>query len=169
MPYKIELTWHAPRKCWKKFYRGQTYYVGKGACKGRSDIEGYRTAWAEWLERKRKLDGQNSNQATITPTTRELAHAVAFATDYSSVRFDPPSVTAESIADRRIDRLIEIFLRDKRARMENGQLTPKMYEQYRSKLADFNDFGVSRSIYTADQIDANAVGQYQRMQLHLSS
>ena len=44
MPRKRELTWHAPRKCWKKVFKGKLYYFGQKRCRGKSDEAGYQAA-----------------------------------------------------------------------------------------------------------------------------
>lgn len=56
MPYRLELTWIAHAKRWRKRYQGQTYYL-KTACNGRKDREGYLAALQEWQRLKAFLDG----------------------------------------------------------------------------------------------------------------
>jgi hypothetical protein len=51
---KFELTWFEPRLGWKKHHRGKVYYLGKGKCKAKYDMKGYRAALDEW----RKIDGE---------------------------------------------------------------------------------------------------------------
>jgi len=44
MPRKLELTWFAPGRCWKKYGQGKVYCVGKRKCRGKSDALGYQAA-----------------------------------------------------------------------------------------------------------------------------
>lgn len=62
MPRKRELTWHEPRKCWKKKRDGRQYYLGKGRCTSKSDEEGYRAALDEWKDIQRQLDQQRDER-----------------------------------------------------------------------------------------------------------
>ncbi|GAB4547624.1 MAG: hypothetical protein Tsb0013_07510 [Phycisphaerales bacterium] len=55
MPRKLELTWHKPRRCWKKKRQGKTYYVGVGKCAGKTDAAGYYAALDEWKQTEAEL------------------------------------------------------------------------------------------------------------------
>jgi hypothetical protein len=45
---KFKLTWHEARPCWKEYADGKTYYLGKGKCKAKYDMDGYHAALKEW-------------------------------------------------------------------------------------------------------------------------
>ncbi len=62
MPRKFELTWFAPRKCWKKKRKGQVHYLGQGKCGGKSDIRGYEAALAEWRQLEKQLDLEENTE-----------------------------------------------------------------------------------------------------------
>lgn len=56
MPRKRELTWHKARKCWKRTYKGRTYYFAKGQCRGKTDEAGYQQALHEFHLLRVRLD-----------------------------------------------------------------------------------------------------------------
>lgn len=55
MVRKLELTWAKAQRRWKKYYKGKVYYFKHG--NGKSDLEGYRAALADWQAKKAELDG----------------------------------------------------------------------------------------------------------------
>lgn len=65
MPYRYELTWLEKRKCWRKRYRGRTYYL-KTRVNGKRDRVGYQAALREWERLKAFLDGLGPSPYTAT-------------------------------------------------------------------------------------------------------
>jgi len=62
MPLKLQLTWVAKLKQWRKRHRGETYYLGTG--KGKTDVESYRKAVAKWVAKKAELDAAEQKALT---------------------------------------------------------------------------------------------------------
>src|SRR5688572_28421245 len=58
MGARHELTWFAPRKCWKKKYRKKVYYTPTEN-RGKSDWDGYKAALGWWERKKKELDGEH--------------------------------------------------------------------------------------------------------------
>ncbi|HEY1068016.1 MAG TPA: hypothetical protein VGE52_17965, partial [Pirellulales bacterium] len=73
MPRKMELTWQAHAKCsggrWRKKYRGHVYYFD-GTTK--TDIEGYKAALAQWVQKRAEID----SQVAQSPLQVEYAAAI---------------------------------------------------------------------------------------------
>jgi integrase len=59
MAKKLELTWDKSRKRWKKKYKGKQYYFNHG--KSKSDLEGYRSALAEWFTVRAEVETVHSD------------------------------------------------------------------------------------------------------------
>ena len=53
---RLELTWFAPRNCWKKKHKESVYYFHHENSKS-----GYETALSEWVVKRRELDGTRRN------------------------------------------------------------------------------------------------------------
>ena len=66
---KLELTWVASLKQWRKRHKGQTYYLGTG--KGKSDRVAYRRALARWNTLKAEHD-ETERQIALEERRREL-------------------------------------------------------------------------------------------------
>ncbi len=69
MPRKFELTWFAPRKCWKKKRKGQVHYLGQGRCGGKSDLRGYQAALEEWNQLEQKLEREEQGTLVVQART----------------------------------------------------------------------------------------------------
>jgi len=68
---KLELTWEASRKRWRKMYKGKVHVFAFGNSK--ADMVGYRLALAEWHKRKAEIDGQ---QHWDKPNGDQYRHAI---------------------------------------------------------------------------------------------
>lgn len=55
------LSWFAPRRCWKKKYRNQVYYVGPRGI-NKTDNVAYQQALAEWREIEAKLAAEDGDR-----------------------------------------------------------------------------------------------------------
>lgn len=74
MARKLELTYFADRRCWKKKHQGKVYYVGpRGVNKG--DRDAYEQALEEWAAIKKKLNQQDeADQRTATIARHKDLH-----------------------------------------------------------------------------------------------
>jgi integrase len=168
MPYTIQLTWHEARRCWKKYQDGRTFYLGKGQCAGRSDMKGYQIAWAEWEEIKLQLDQSRMRQRRLTSRSAPTIDVTtSFATDYGKVDYTPTMTTLPPIADRLIEKLADVYVKNQRARAEAGEISPKMYIEYRQKMDDFVGYSKELGIERVDEIDTMTLDAYRSTQLHL--
>ena len=179
MPVNIQLSLHDARTCWKKFYRGKHYYVGKGQCKGKSDMEGYHLAFDEWNALKRELDrlhGVRQNAYglhTYTPDSSSdpLDEAAAMATAWDAVGAKPAtSVTTRiGLTGTRLRPLAAEFLAHKKSEMTNGKISPKMYVQYSDKLEDFVRWMEHPEIHIFDvtRINGTLLADYRTRQTEL--
>lgn len=68
MARNLQLTWQASRNCWRKVRGTKAYYLGKGKCQGKTDMEGYRQALAEWHQIQADLDRQENPALSIANT-----------------------------------------------------------------------------------------------------
>lgn len=59
---RFELTPDPKGNRWRKIYKGELYYVGRGHCKSKTDREGYRFAIEEWRGLRSKLDNEPTEE-----------------------------------------------------------------------------------------------------------
>jgi hypothetical protein len=167
MPYNIQLTWHEPRKCWKKHHAGKRYYLGKGQCRGRSDMEGYHFALAEWESLKRRLGIIFHQRKVKRDPDSIVSVASSMATDYRALSSVIHPTRSSPITEIRIDRLAEIFIARQKNRADTGQISIGMYSQYKYKLEDFVAYARHRDRLLANDIDAALLDVYRSYQLQL--
>lgn len=68
---KLPQGWYKPRQCFKKYYKGKTYYLEAG--KGEPTREGQLKAWGEWEAKRAQIDAEE--KATSGPyRTQYEAH-----------------------------------------------------------------------------------------------
>ncbi len=93
---KFELSWFAPRKCWKKFKDGKTYYLGKGKCREKWDMDGYRAALGEWegIQKGLKPKEKASADAPFLTGEAKERHALNQAREYRNAS-EPLQPTAD--------------------------------------------------------------------------
>lgn len=169
MPYKIELTWHGARNCWKKYYRGKHYYFGKGSCRGKSDMTGYKLALEEWKAKKHELDGMPDPQQQmgidargIDPTT-----AATFATSWEGLSHRPAAIAPASIAERRLEPLSNLFLAGDLARAKAGQISNKEYMNRKAAVDDFLAFARGKAHEVMSGNDGLLLLDYRQALLYL--
>ena len=72
MPRKLELTWLAGSKRWRKKYKGRQYYFVGGTTK--SDLKGYAQAYDAWLAKKAEIDADSE---AAKPNRNDYEKAIA--------------------------------------------------------------------------------------------
>ena len=85
---RFALSWHDPRKCWKKHFQGRTYYVGRGLCSGKYDKAGYALALDEWSTTLASLeaDQEEAGPPGLYSDPRDWdGVSIGLATNYAAV------------------------------------------------------------------------------------
>jgi integrase len=109
MPRKRQLTWHAARSCWKKHIGGKDYYLATGgACRGKTDEEGYQQALREYYALRAKLAAENAPANGYEPseTIRKIGGRTIVEQD-SEISPDSPIPPVVDRAERN-RRLLEL-------------------------------------------------------------
>lgn len=90
MPRKRELTWHKARKCWKRTYKGRTYYFAKGQCKGKTDEAGYQQALHEWHALLVRLDREAGQEVAVEAAAQQTPPRRPFMAAFGEQSFAAP-------------------------------------------------------------------------------
>jgi integrase len=163
MPYVYDLTWHDARKCWKKHHHGRTYYVGKGACRGKTDRPGYLQAIAEWKEIERVLSPRTPHPFALPPGV-DLSLAARMATDWTRLGVSKPVAVATAPADRTIEGMVREYVAEQSARARAGEIRVSSYSVFPILLADFRDYCKAVGRTLIHEIDPALLDAYRRDQ-----
>lgn len=103
------------------------------------------------------------------PTRVPGAITPSFATDYGELGPQPAISSQAVVKTGRIDQLMRFFLAFHRARAESGEITPKMFAQYRGKIDDFQGFLKIHGKVEIGEVDAGVLDAYRASQLRLTT
>lgn len=158
MPTQIKLTWFEPRKCWKKFFKGKVFYLGKGSCSGKSDPQGYQIAWREWQATQQELAAsamrQRSGHLVPSPFDPAFSH-------YAKIGVTSPVVIESSPTESGLRVLAERFLKMRREESDAKEISVMMYGQYKYTLDDFVEYLKVQGRNTVDGIDEAILDAYR--------
>jgi integrase len=163
MPYVYDLTWHDARKCWKKHHNGRTYYVGKGACRGKTDRPGYLQAISQWREIERVLSPVKPDPFALPPGL-DLSLAARMATDWTRLGVSKPVAVTTAPADRTIEGILRKFVAEQSARARAGEIRVSSYSVFPILLADFRDYCKAAGRTHVHEIDPGLLDAYRRDQ-----
>lgn len=169
---RYKLTYHKPRKSWKKVYQGATYYLEAG--KGAKTDENYRLALAEWEALKARIDA-GENTPVATPPTKAPAPVADTAAPFAGRSFDeflhPHLVRSTSAGstvtadDTTVNGLVAQFLLARRTQVDAGNLSVKQYAEDKAKLEDWKLFCGMRGIEQIEQATGTALNEYRDLTL----
>jgi integrase len=169
MPKRPEklISWYPARQCWRKKYKGKTYYLATGGvCKAEHDINGYENALSEWLDIKRGIDGGAS-----VSQLRQLVGAGAgkpgFSDPLPTVGFydysKDPELPGEKLAvhsDITLDALVESFLAEYRQLVEMGKRAVSTHRGVKDVLADFQGYAKRHKLDYVNRIESRRLSHY---------
>jgi integrase len=185
MPKKSKsmINWYPPRTCWRKSYRGKTYYLGTGNCKGEGDTEGYTAALQEFFEIKKRVDMGVSGRPErirfhepnpIRPSKLDITDAYC-AFNYARLREAngngtvlPQTVSKESS----LDELVAAYLREHERRVAAGDLAHASQREMKECLKHFQDFSKSLSspLSHPSKVDlAPIISEFREINLEIAS
>ena len=134
---KLELTWVASLRQWRKRHKGKTYYLGTG--KGKSDRVAYRRALAKWNvvkaendeterqialeERRRELQDLSQRLHKLPIRFRRRLHAVNPAPLWR-LKDGPASRNGGKKPQKTVNELLDLFIKAQEKRYERGQKFP---------------------------------------------
>lgn len=167
-----KLTWFAPANCWKKFRNGKVYYLGKGLCKGKGDLEGYHAALREWVRLLPDIvDASESHDEPLYTDPKILAGASnVYATNYSALgKVAKPS--AHNVCDlpRDIAGLVAAFLAECRTMAEAGQFTLANYNDIYHRLNDFVGYCNHVEATGLESLNNSLLASYRNTQIKLTT
>lgn len=93
------------------------------------------------------------------------ADVASFATDDSSLPNELAAVNGSTINDRTIAGLLRVYLSEKRADVQAGSISAKMYAEHSAKLEDFADFAKHFQRFEINQVDSDLLAAYRTQQL----
>ncbi len=170
-PDKI-ISWYPARQCWRKKYKGNTYYLAKGGiCKDENDLAGYETALGEWFDIRRRLEAtpevQPKQPALDIKLPRKLVAVASMATDYSALPDELPHASIAVLDNAPVNALIEAYLLGVQQLAASGKRSIATYKEAKDKLGDFQGYARKYQRTTIDEIDAHLLKCYRDTQLAL--
>lgn len=159
MAAQHEMTWFAPRRCWKKKHRSRVYY-SPIECKGKSDWDGYKASLTWWEKKRSELDGefQRQKQSEVMVASGAELEAIGLAAqrrgdyeDATKPSYEDWQEQREAVVEVRrqrqtvdkaqtVDAFAGRFLDFKRSQAVAGQKSPGRFVNLRTYVNQFTTF-----------------------------
>lgn len=141
---RYELTWHKPRNCWSKFYRGRRYYCSI-KCSGKTDSDGYARSVQWWRSTKNCIDAAHGDAGRDSLGVVSGDGEMKFPPGLHFMMFKPFLENFQPLFESdgpvaTIEDLIEAYLKMCQQRAGCGSMTVGTYEDIFTKLKTFREF-----------------------------
>lgn len=186
MPRKRELTYHKQGRCWRKYRNGKRYYLDPRGVR-KSDAQAYEQALANWQALLTELEADELlgisrpySQSDVKRIARQtlpvdchkcdvapeiVAVSLTMASDYSALL---PSLASNGLAvgDTSLEALKAYYLGERRAEVNAGLISAKMYAEHSAKLDDFQSFASHFQRTDINNVDTDLLTAYRREQMN---